>query len=69
MQFKTLSLISPQNGRSNIGHQVNLGAAVLLTGAMVPRYLKTHKVWPAGLLSLTGFASGLYEGRKVLQWL
>ncbi len=58
-----------QNGRSDQGHKVSLVAAVLLAGAMVPRYLKTHKVWPAGVMAVTGVVSALYEGKKTFEWM
>lgn len=58
-----------QNGRSDEGHKVNLAAAVILAGAMVPRYLKTRKVWPAGVMAVTGVVSALYEGKKMLEWM
>lgn len=51
-----------------MGHRVSLGAAVLLAGAMVPRYLKTRKVWPAGVMAVAGVASAVYETRKVMEW-
>ena len=52
-----------------MGHKVNLSAAVLLAGAMVPRYLKTKKVWPAGVMGLAGIISVFYEGKKALEWM
>ena len=58
-----------QNGQSDVGHKVNLSAAVLLAGAMVPRYLKTKKVWPAGVMGLAGIISVFYEGKKALEWI
>jgi uncharacterized membrane protein (UPF0136 family) len=57
-----------QNGQSDVGHKVNLSAAVLLAGAMIesmiPRFLKTGKVWPAGIMGAAGLLSLLYEGKK-----
>lgn len=58
-----------QNGQSEVGHKVNVSAAVLLAGAMVPRYLKTKKIWPAGVMGAAGLMSLLYEGKKSLEWM
>lgn len=66
MYFYGGHLINNQDPLS--GHKVNLCAALLLTGSMVPRYFKTKKVWPAGIMSITGIMSALYEGRKVVEW-
>ncbi|KAL4518182.1 hypothetical protein Ndes2526A_g01369 [Nannochloris sp. 'desiccata'] len=57
------------NGQSEVGHKVNVSAAVLLAGAMVPRYLKTKKIWPAGVMGAAGLMSLLYEGKKSLEWM
>lgn len=52
-----------------MGHKVNLSAAVLLAGAMIPRYLKTGKLWPAGIMGAAGVLSVIYEGKKTLEWM
>ena len=62
-------LLVLQTGHSDTGHKVNFGAALLLAGAMTPRYLKTKKVWPAGVMSVVGVVSLVYEGKKALEWM
>lgn len=56
-------------GASDLGHKINTGAAVLLLGAMGSRYFKTKKLWPAGVMSIAGLASAIYEGRQALLWM
>lgn len=58
-----------QNGRSDRGHQVSLLASVALLGAMGPRYIRTRKVFPAGIMSLAGAGSAIYEARKAWEWM
>jgi len=66
---ETKVLLDLQNGHSDVGHKVNLSAAVLLAGAMLPRYLKTKKIWPAGVMGAAGLMSLLYEGKKTWEWM
>ncbi|EFN56253.1 hypothetical protein CHLNCDRAFT_145084 [Chlorella variabilis] len=46
-----------------------LFASLALVSAMAPRYARTHKVWPAGLMALTGALSAIYQGLKTREWL
>jgi len=36
---------------------------------MAPRYVKTRKVWPAGVMALSGAAAALYEAQQTLNWM
>lgn len=58
-----------QIGRSDRGHQVSLAASLVLLGAMGPRYLRTRKAMPAGVMSVAAIASAVYQGRKTWEWL
>lgn len=56
-------------GRPDVGHPLSLAASLALVSAMAPRYARTHKVWPAGLMALTGALSAIYQGLKTREWL
>lgn len=57
------------SGRPDVGHPLSLAASLALLGAMAPRFAKTRKVWPAGVMSLAGAASAVYQGLKTREWL
>ena len=56
-------------GSADLGHRINTAAALLLAGAMGPRYLTTRKLWPAGIMAVAGLASAVYEGRQAWLWM
>ena len=39
-----------------------------LVGIMMPRALKTRRVWPAGLVTVLGWGSAGYELLKTVEW-
>ena len=41
---------------------------MLLVGAMLPRAIRTRKVWPAGVMAVAGLASTAYHGQKSWEW-
>ncbi|KAL4448198.1 hypothetical protein ABPG75_005417 [Micractinium tetrahymenae] len=57
------------SGRPDVGHPLSLAASLALLGAMAPRFAKTRKVWPAGVMSLAGALSAVYQGMKTREWL
>ncbi|PRW45197.1 UPF0136 domain isoform B [Chlorella sorokiniana] len=57
------------SGRPDVGHPLALVASIALVGAMAPRYLKTKKAWPAGVMAVAGALNVLYQGRKTQEWL
>ncbi|PSC67790.1 transmembrane s 14c isoform B [Micractinium conductrix] len=50
------------SGRPDIGHPLSLVASLALVGAMAPRFAKTKKLWPAGVMSVTGALSAACQG-------
>jgi len=42
--------------------------STVLTLGMVPRFLKTKKFMPSGLVSLLGVVSLVYNGKKWYEW-
>lgn len=60
--------IHVQNGRNHRGHQVSLLASAALLGAMGPRFIKTRKVFPPGVLSLAAAGTAYYEYKQAQEW-
>ncbi|KAI8342954.1 transmembrane proteins 14C-domain-containing protein [Chlamydoabsidia padenii] len=52
---------------ANGGHEMAVGTSLLLTGAMLPRAIKTKKALPIAL-AVTSFAAGAYYTKKVVDY-
>ncbi|KAI8333159.1 transmembrane proteins 14C-domain-containing protein [Chlamydoabsidia padenii] len=52
---------------ANYGHELAVGTSVLLTGAMLPRAIKTRKPLPI-VLAITSLAAGAYYTKKVIDY-
>lgn len=57
-----------QSGDDFRGHTLALIASGLVVGGTLPRAIKTQKVVPTAI-ALQGLVSGVYQGRKVWEWL
>ncbi|TFJ86450.1 hypothetical protein NSK_002107 [Nannochloropsis salina CCMP1776] len=57
-----------QSGDDFRGHTLALIASGLVVGGTLPRAIKTQKVVPTAI-ALLGLVSGVYQGRKVWEWL
>ncbi|MFM7321164.1 MAG: TMEM14 family protein, partial [Armatimonadota bacterium] len=47
-------------GNSKAGIGIALVGAVLAVGGMLPRFLKSHAVWPAGVVAFASIAVALF---------
>lgn len=61
--------LSAQSGKHVEGHTVSLAASFVMLGAMAPRFIKSKKLWPAGLCTILGGANVPYQYIKTRQWM
>lgn len=64
-----VSLSSAQSGKHVEGHTVSLAASFVMLGAMAPRFIRSKKIWPAGVCTVLGGANVPYQYFKTRQWM